>query len=234
MSCKNPSEMVTSLLDGGMSAGEHRKALAHLNSCGACDAQFQAARNLRQDLLEMDGAPIPEELTGQLRVLASHERERRLVRASLSTYLGHCASRIWLCFDNLMRPHALPFAGGVISALLLVGIWMPYMAAKQTVDDVPLYPNPSNSEMERMQAWGYIGPSPLDVRTIDAGNAVLELTIDERGRVVDYDLASGHMTPELGVMILLSRFAPATRFGRPTSGKLFYRFSEISVQPPVG
>ena len=29
-------------------------------------------------------------------------------------------------------------------------------------------------------------------------------------------------------------FAPATRFGRPTSGKLFYRFSEISVQPPVG
>jgi hypothetical protein len=67
------------------------------------------------------------------------------------------------------------------------------------------------------------------VRTTGAGDAVLELTIDERGRVVDYTLTSGQMTPELGAMILLSRFNPATLFGRPTSGKLVYRLSQISV-----
>jgi hypothetical protein len=118
----------------------------------------------------------------------------------------------------MMRPRALPFAGGVISALLLVGVWFPAMASKQSVNDVPL------------STWGYAGPSPLDVRTTrSAGNVVLELTIDERGRVVDYIVTSGNMTPELGGMILFSRFNPATLFGRPTSGKLVYRLSQISV-----
>jgi hypothetical protein len=219
--------MVSSLLDGGMSAGERENALAHLNSCGACHARFQSAYHLRQSLLEMDQPPIPDELMGRLRVLASHERERRLRRANVSALFRHWASRVWLCFDNMMRPRALPFAGGVISALLLVGVWFPALATKQTADDVPLYP--SNSEILRMRAWGYIGPTALYVRTIGAGDAVLELTIDERGRVVDYNLTSGKMTPELGSMILFSRFSPATVFGRPTSGKLVYRLSQISV-----
>jgi hypothetical protein len=169
-------------------------------------------------MLEMDDPLIPEALAGRLRVLASHERERRLRRASLSALMRHWGSWVWLCFDNMMRPRALPIAGGVISALLLVGVWLPALASNQSSDDVPL------------ATWGYIGPSPLDVRaTGGAGNAVVELTIDERGRVVDYTVTSGAMTPELGGMILFSRFNPATLFGRPTSGKLVYRLSQVSV-----
>jgi len=223
--------MVSSLLDGGMTAGEQREALAHLNSCGTCNARFQAGRNLRAGLLEMDRTPVPEQLVNQLRVLASHERERRLRRSSPSTFLLYYASRFWLSFNNMLRPHALPFAGGVVSALLLVGIWFPYMTAQKVGDDVPVFPSPSGSELVRMNAWGYIAPSALDVRATGAGDAVLELTIDEHGRVVDYDLASGQMTPEIGAMILLSRFAPATHFGRPIAGKLVYRLSQISVHP---
>jgi hypothetical protein len=170
---------------------------------------------------------MPDELMDRLRVMASLERERRLRRANPSALFKHWASWIKLCFDNMMRPRALPIAGGVVSALLMVGVWFPAEAAKQTAD-VPLW-RPSDQEIMRMHAWGYIGPSPLDVRTTGAGDAVLELTIDERGRVVDYNLTSGKMTPELGNMILLSRFNPATLFGRPTSGKLVYRLSQISV-----
>lgn len=209
--------MVSSLLDGGISAEERERALAHVNSCGACHARFQAAYQLRQSMLEMDESRIPDELAGSLRVMASHERQRRLRRVNLSAFARHWGSLVWLFFDNMMRPRALPFAGGVISALLLVGIWFPAKASKQAVEDVPLY------------VWGYNGPSPLEVRTIGAGDAVLELTIDERGHVVDYTLISGQMTSELGAMILLSRFNPATLFGRATSGKLLYRLSQISV-----
>ena len=218
MSCANPLEMVSSLLDGRMAAGEQENALAHLKSCRLCNARFQSAHHLRQSLRDMNQPPIPDGLTGQLRVLASHERERRLRYATPSALFRHWAARVWLCFDNMMRPRALPFAGGVISALLLVGVWFPAMAYKQSVDDVPL------------STWGYAGPSPLDVRTTGAaGDVVVELTIDERGRVVDYIVTSGKMTPELGGMILFSRFNPATLFGRPTSGKLVYRLSQISV-----
>jgi hypothetical protein len=218
MSCANPLKMVSSLLDGGMTTAEQEKALAHLKSCGTCNARFQSAYHLRQSLLQMDQPPMPEPLMGRLRVLASHERERRLRYASPSAFIRHWAACVRLSFDNMMRPRALPVAGGVISALLLVGVWFPARAAKQTADDVPL------------STWGYIGPSPLDVRaTGAAGDAVVELTIDERGRVVDYIVTSGKMTPELGSMILFSRFNPATLFGRPTSGKLVYRLSQISV-----
>jgi anti-sigma factor RsiW len=228
--------MVSSLLDGGMTAGERERALAHLNSCGACHARFQSAQHLRQSLLEMDHARIPDELVGRLQVMASHERLRRLRRVNLSAFVGHWAGLVWLFFDNMMRPRALPFAGGVLSALLMLGVcflpnspFLPAaMASKQNADDVPLW-QPSSSDMQRIHAWGYNGPSPLEVRTTGAGDAVLELTIDERGRVVDYTLVSGKMTPELGNMILLSRFNPATLFHRPTSGKLLYRLSQISV-----
>ena len=230
MSCTNPLEMVSSLLDGGMTTGEQENALTHLNSCRTCNARFQAAYQLRKNLLEMNEPPIPEALMSRLRVLASHERERQLRHANLSALFGHWASRVWLCFDNMMRPRALPFAGGLISALLLVGMWFPAPAsdAKHTAADVPLW-QPSDSEIMRIRAWGYRDPSALNVRATGAGDVVLELTIDERGRVVDYNLTSGKMTPELGSMILFSRFNPATYFGRPTSGKLVYRLSQNSV-----
>lgn len=209
--------MVSSLLDGGMSAAEKKRAMAHVNSCGACHTRFQAAYQLRRNMLGMGEARIPDDLVSRLQVVASHERQRQMRRVNLSAFARHIGARVSLFFDNMMRPRALPFAGGVISALLMVGIWFPAKASKQTVEDVPLY------------AWGYNGPSPLQVRATGAGDAVLELTIDERGRVMDYTLISGQMTPELGSMILLSRFNPATLFGRPTSGKLLYRLSQISV-----
>jgi len=212
-----------------MSLEEQRKAWAHLDSCGACHARFQAAYNLRQSLREMHATAVPSKLAGQLRVMASHERQRRIRRASVPAFFSHYASLLRLSFDNMMRPRALPIAGGLLSAVLLVGMWVPFLGARQTGDDVPL--NPTHSEMLRWRSWGYVGPSAPDVRTYDAGDAVIELTIDTRGRVVDYDLTSGKMTPELGQMILLSRFTPATHFGKPVSGKLVYRVSEINVHP---
>jgi len=220
--------MVSSLLDGGMSPVEKERALAHVNSCGACHARFQTAYHLRQSMLGMEQARVPDELVSRLQVMASHERQRQLRRVNLSAFAKYWGSRVWLFFDNMMRPRALPFAGGIVSALLMVGMWFPAKASKQTVEDVPLF-RPSAEEVLRLRAWGYTGPSPLEVRITGAGDAVLELTIDERGRVVDYTLKSGEMTPELGTMILLSRFNPATLFGRPTSGKLLYRLSQISV-----
>jgi len=202
------------LLDGKMTAGEEENALAHVRSCQACNAQLQSARNLRLDLRSMSRTPAPGGLIAQLRVLASHERERRLRRASFSSWFGYWAGRMRLRFDSLMRPVALPVAGGVISALLVAGVWVPATPSKQSVGDVPL------------PLWVYAGPSGKDVRSVRASCEVL-LTIDERGRVTDYIVTSGEMTPDLGDMILRSRFNPATVFGQPTPSRLLYR--HISV-----
>ena len=114
-----------------------------------------------------------------------------------------------------MQPVAFPIAGGLISALLLVSVWAPAAPpSRQNVSDVPL------------PLWVYAGPSGKDVGSVSASCEVV-LTIDERGRVTDYIVTSGEMTPDLGDMILRSRFNPATVFGQPTSSRLVYR--HISV-----
>ena len=60
---------------------------------------------------------MPDALAERLRVLASHERERLLLRVNLAVRLRNWKERVQLSFDNMMRPLALPFAGGLLSAL---------------------------------------------------------------------------------------------------------------------
>jgi hypothetical protein len=221
MSCAKPLETVTSLVDGRLTAAERAEALAHLESCGTCNARFQTARNLRQSLRDLGQAPVPWALAARLQVLASHERERQMRRFSLAAFARHWTGQARLCFDNVMRPSFLPVAGGLLFALLMLA-WAPTLpatpAARDSAGDVPV---PSF----------YAGPRSLDVKTVNASKDLeVALTIDARGRVCDYSVIRGEMTPGLANMILLSRFYPATVFGRPTSGTLIYTFSQVHVR----
>jgi hypothetical protein len=49
---------------------------------------------------------------------------------------------------------------------------------------------------------------------------VVELTIDENGRVIDYSVSHGKLTPDLQSIIMFSQFQPATLLGLRTSGKV--------------
>ena len=219
MSCTNTSETVTSLLDGRLNAAERAKALAHVECCVSCNAQYQAARVLRQNMQEMGRVPVPEALVARLRVVASHERERRLRRFNWAAFANHWTGRARLCFDNMMRPAFLPVAGGLVFAILMLA-WLPILqvrAARPSTSDIPL---PMFSTR----------PQSLRVKAIsDSNGVVVALTIDARGRVCDYSVIKGQMTPGLANMILLSRFYPATVFGKPTSGKVIYTVSQVDV-----
>jgi hypothetical protein len=221
MSCAKSSETVTSLLDGAFSAAERAEALAHLETCGPCNARFQTARNLRQSLRELGQAPVPDALAARLRVLASHERERKLRQFNFGVFAAYWTGKARLCFDNVMRPSFLPVAGGLLFALLTLA-WTPTLPANpvthEAVNDVPV-------------PIFYASPRSLDVKTVNPANDLeVALTIDARGRVCDFSVIRGEMTPSLANMILLSRFYPATVFGRPTSGTLIYTFSQVHVR----
>jgi hypothetical protein len=220
MSCDNVHEMVSSLLDRRVTEREEESILAHLGSCRHCGAEFESMQELRAALRDIDQPVMPAGLSAKLRVLASHERVRRLSRVSLPARAEHWASWMRLAFDNLMRPLALPFAGGILSALVIFAMLVPTLAFPHNYrNDVPLWmilTNPALEEMNPVSAGGEI---------------VVELTIDERGRVTDYTITRGKPTAEqLNDLILFSRFAPATVFGHPTWGKVVFRRSQISVQ----
>ena len=59
---------------------------------------------------------------------------------SLSARAHRWAGRVQLVFENLMRPMALPFAGGVLSALVMFAMLVPSLAFPHNFrNDVPLW-----------------------------------------------------------------------------------------------
>lgn len=166
----------------------------------------------------------PPHLASSLRVIASREQRRRVYGRGL-VFLD----RVHMFFDNLMRPLALPFAGGVFSTVVLFSMWM-----------VPLYPlRGSNavdvpSTLTTEAAVKLTAPVSFD----DTDNVIVDVTIDGDGRMVDYKIVSGDIRNDQALrrsiagVLLLTRFTPATSFGQPVEGRLrlSLRSSHIDVK----
>jgi len=233
MSCQSVQDRLSWFVDRILADEEREKVAAHLASCPACSARLQSLEKVRAALKRLDNVPVSAALATKLRVLASHERQRQLARATLTGWIGHAGQRIELLFDNLMRPMALPFAGGLLSALLMFGTLVPSLSFHHSnfADDLQLavsnFSGPEGRLVESLPAdgaptWIWTGASvrldPADDGH-DSDDTVLELTIDNTGRVVDYSVQGGQLTSEMCNLIMFSRFTPATLNGHATSGK---------------
>jgi hypothetical protein len=214
MSCENFEERISSHLDGLLDAGEREGVLEHLEACRNCGARLRTLGELRARLRRLEEPRIPDALTVRLRVLASHEQARRVAHATWSARMGG----IRLTFENLMRPVALPVAGGVLSALLLFGALVPTLIFRHEIgNDSPLsFTDPDGMVVN----WTGDIPrlEPVDA-VVSSDENVLELTVDNEGRIADYTVRQGQLTPEMLTIIQFSQFTPAMFFGKPTWGK---------------
>jgi hypothetical protein len=171
----------------------------------------------------------PIDLTTKLRVIASREGQRRKARVSWSARWRAAQQDLRLLVNNLMRPLAIPTAGGFVSALLLFGVLAPSLAIPRVqarTNDIPtvLY---TNASVKNFLPIGFEGNDDL----------VVEITVDERGKLVDYsfpnsDSTRTHMHRTIENQILFTEFTPATRLGQPMSGKVKITFvsSRIDVK----
>jgi hypothetical protein len=117
-----------------------------------------------------------------------------------------------------MRPLALPFTGGVLSALLLFTMLAPALVVPHSLGaDVPiaLCTDPMLEYMSH-----YHGASD---------ETVVEVTVDDRGLVAGIDAPDGFVTPEMKSDLLQYRFTPATNFGKPTWGKVIITFERTDT-----
>ncbi len=167
---------------------------------------------------------VPPALTAQLRVMASHECSRQVARKNFAARIENWRANFRLAFDNMMRPFAVPFTGGLLSALVLFSILVPTLSFPHSKG----YEPPVAGLTADMQ-WGdpdvvWLGTSGTHAWLEPAsaliyGNQVsLTLVIDERGRVRDYYLSGGELTDEMKSLILLSQFRPTTVNGQPAWG----------------
>lgn len=224
MSCENVQERISLLLDCKLPAGEREFVLAHIDSCRQCGSRFESMQYMRASLRNMARPAVPPALAAQLRVMASHERTRQVARRNLASRIEHWTATVRLAFDNMMRPFAVPFTGGLLSALVIFSVLVPTLSTSRSYSDDP----PVAGLTSDIQ-WGdpdaiWLGTSNTDAWLEPASALIydnqvsLTLVIDERGRVHDYYLSGGELTAEMKSMILLSQFKPATLNGQPIWG----------------
>lgn len=228
MSCENVQDLISPLLDRSLSAEEREGAVAHILTCGRCSARYESLVALRSALRSMD-TPVPAGLTARLRVLASHEQVRQLSRRSIAARVRHWAEPVQLVFDNLMRPMALPIAGGLVSAIIVFSVLVPNLTFihSSTDQSFSVYPLGQLVQHVPLSGGALLETSgfaprilPADATVPPDASNVVELTIDENGRVSDYHVDRGTLTPDVQNIIMFSLFVPATNLGVPVSGKV--------------
>jgi hypothetical protein len=165
------------------------------------------------------------DLAMRLRVLASHESARRKSRVSLRQTLRTWISDFRLIADNLMRPLAIPTAGGFVSALLLFAVLAPGLTTRGATpgNDVPtvLY---TEASVRSFIPLGFYNE-----------NITIEVTIDGDGRVIDYSLPNGpSKDPALHRSIenylLFTQFTPVRNFGQPVQAKVRISFQSSRIE----
>ena len=233
ISCSTAANRFSAFLDGDLSPAEQWQMDAHVDDCSRCAAQIQQMRKLRSTLRRIPVRVPPASLKTQLRVVASRELIRQKATASVPAMWAECRSRFDLWSQNLMRPLAIPTAGGFLSAMVLfcllpVGMASPSLALSVvTLADVPtaLYTDATVKSI-----------SPVGFNDEDV---VVEITIDDQGRILNYTIPDGpHTLKSPGLRrniessLLFTQFTPATTFGQPMSGKvrLSFRNSSINVK----
>jgi len=123
----------------------------------------------------------------------------------------------------MMRPIALPVAGGLCSTIFLFTSLVPTFDFHKTPGDIAILS--TEPMVKNMFPLGFH----------DNTDAVVDLKLDNTGRIVEYTIVSAEGQPTEQVRrsiendLLFTTFEPATRFGLPTSGTIRISFSSSRI-----
>lgn len=151
-----------------------------------------------------------------LHITASKEAARRQKWANAPAFLVRAKASFELWKTNMMRPLALPCAGGLTAAILVFAMF------------VQIHPVRANSLMADQPTALYTEPAaktlaPFEPPTADAE---IEVSIDEQGRIAGYAVIEGNPVLNIEVRrsvertLLFTEFTPATSFGQAVPSKL--------------
>jgi len=190
---------------------------------------FPSPETVSEILRDLPARVPPHWLTTSLRVIASRERQRKLERRSLAAMIAGWRDRFDLFAAHLLRPLALPCAGGLFCTVILFSMCV-----------VPTFPVRANSTADvptMLTTEATLkGTSPF---AVSGDEIVVDITIDDQGRMIDYRVVGGckvldnqALRRRLENMLLFTEFTPATTFGQPVAGRIrvSLRSSQIDVK----
>lgn len=176
----------------------------------------QSQQEIRSLVRSLPVRRAPQELRLMLKIAASKESSRRRRWASVPASFARMRESLELWKANLMRPFALPAAGGLTAAILLFTMF------------VQTYPVRANSVQADVPTNLYTGPMAKTLAHFEppTADAELEVQIDEAGRVAGYRVISqatesdAELRRSINHMLLFTEFTPATSFGQAVPSKL--------------
>ncbi|PYT27725.1 MAG: hypothetical protein DMG57_17390 [Acidobacteria bacterium] len=226
MNCESVQRKLSAFQDRSLGPEAFGAIAEHLVSCRECASYSEDVGEICSSLRELPRFMPPARLLTQLQVLASRERAYRLSHNTLPALIHYWRAELRLVVDNLMRPFAIPFAGGLLSAVFLFSMLVPtFQFQRHMHNDVPsgLYTQ-SDATVDAF-------PPPFGFSENDV---VVQLTLDAKGSVVDYSLPNGsvskQMRNDIANMILFTKFQPATAFGLPAASTVLISFRRIVVK----
>jgi hypothetical protein len=224
INCKSVRSALWDYAAGTLESADREMVAAHLGECRECDLHRAEVRSLRTGLKSLPEKSLTPLLRTRLRVIASRELSRQALCRDLAARMTELRSRARLVFDNLLRPIAVPAAGGMLASFLCFGA---------IVDTLNIHPEWQNDIPVGLYTQVTIDDvSPFSVNGKDV---MVQLTIDENGSVRDFEVPQGNAsTPdelrEIGNLVLYSSFSPATAFGQRVTGKILVNIHHINIR----
>jgi anti-sigma factor (TIGR02949 family) len=228
MECSNIRQRVSEYLDNAVPDEDRVEMRRHMTDCRSCARETERYLRVREALRSLTPAAVPSELTTRLRVAASKVRAESMRGGS---GWSRWCDRFELTLKNLMKPLALPLAGGVCSAVVLFSALVPTFTSTFAMDktsslwDVPTML--ATQPMVKCTAPVAFGET----------EAVVDLNIDEQGRITNYTIVStapGQKAEQVRRTIenklLFIGFWPATAFGKAIAGTVRVSFGSSHVE----
>jgi hypothetical protein len=222
VSCDFVRDHLAAYVDEALEAGEALAIGRHAAECAVCRVRIAEHRRTVAGLKSLGRVFAPPEVGTQLRVIASQEHCRRQRWRSGAAFYRWLRDEVSLQLNNVMKPFAIPVAGGLTAASLVFSmIVSSYPVGGRTLnaaDDVP---------MPVYTAAVFKGMVPLDFARRDV---IVDLVIGPQGRVLDYRVvgADGVQDTEfrrsIENILLFTEFQPATSFGQRVAGRVRISF----------
>jgi len=215
--------------DNVLSEEERREMRQHMQDCQICARESERYQRIREALRSLPRRTPPSDLTVRLRVAAS---QARMQTANGANPWTRARDRFQLALSNMMRPLALPLAGGLCAALVLFSALVPTFtsAFAGNKSDAP-WNVPTMLTTE--PSLKYMAPIAFG-----EADAIVDLKIDDQGRIVNFTIVSApgqteQLRHRIENSLLFTEFWPATAFGRPIAGTVrisFHNSSHVEVK----
>lgn len=223
MNCESVRRLIALFREEEMPLRERQIVTAHLPACEDCDLYSRDLRYVQTSLSRSPRLAVPQSLTSKLMVSASYDRERRQGAGEFSSPWQRWLTRARLMTQDLMKPLAVPAAGGLLSSILFFTMLVNTFAVEMPAqDDIPLGVF-TQATVDTVSPFGFTG-----------SEMTVELSIDKSGKVVGISTHNVVLTKEemnhLGRLVLFTKFNPATADGQPVSGKILLKSFGINVR----